>query len=253
MSISIIAISLLAILGIYFIAMSRIAEEVTPSKQRQHLLFFGAGLIAALVAFIPSPDLFGPNYRFTVNMAQFALLTGIAPPFLLLGVPAEMLRSSTRWKNWEERLAKPLTIYLVANFVFLAWHVPVVFEMASRNLSLWWLKQGMFLAAGLAAWWIVLGRSPSAKRAPYPVQILYLFFMSIPTTILGAIFTFAERLVYSATALAFEICAPASPADQQTAGLLMWMAGAAVYLTALTIVFFRWFGETETASETREF
>ena len=253
MPISILTATLLAILGIYFIAMSRIAEEVTPAKQRQHLLFFGVGLIAALVAFIPSPNLFGPNYRFTVNMAQFTLLTGIAPPLLWLGTPSAMMRLAGRGESLARRLTSPTIAYLSAIPIILAWHAPIAFETASRDLAIWNLKQGILLGAGLLAWGPVLATLPANRRLPYSVQVLYLFLLPIPTTVLGALFAFADGLVYSSRALAFEICAPASPADQQTAGLLMWMSGAAVYLTALTIVFFRWFGETETASETREF
>ena len=72
-----------------------------------------------------------------------------------------------------------------------------------------------------------------------------IFFLSIPTTVLGALFTLAPKLVYSARALAFEICAPAFLGDQQAGGLVMWYAGAIIDLFALSILFFRWFGTSD--------
>ena len=126
-------IILLAVMGIYFIAMNRWADQLAQSVQRRHLLWFTMGLVAALVAFVPSPDLFGANYRFTANMVEFFLLTGLAAPLLLLGIPRTTIQlpaaldRATRW------LKSPLRAYLVANFVFLAWHVPIAFETALRD------------------------------------------------------------------------------------------------------------------------
>ena len=39
--------------------------------------------------------------------------------------------------------------------------------------------------------------------------------------------------------------------DQQIAGLVMWIPGTTVYLLALTIVFFKWFGGEQTSEAER--
>jgi cytochrome c oxidase assembly factor CtaG len=238
-------IVLLAVMGIYFIAMNRWADRLAPSVQRRHLLWFTIGLVAALVAFIPSPNLFGANYRFMANMVEFFLLTGLAAPLLLLGIPRTTIHlpaaldRATRW------LKSPLRAYLVANFVFLAWHVPIAFETASRDPIIWSIKQVILLGAGLIAWAPVFEGESLWGKNFHPLRLLYLFFLSIPTTVLGALFTLAPNLVYSARALAFEICAPAFLGDQQAGGLVMWYAGAIIDLFALSILFFRWFGTSD--------
>lgn len=75
--------------------------------------------------------------------------------------------------------------------------------------------------------------------------MLYMFFISLPTTLLGALFTFATGLIYSGRSFAFELCAPASLPDQQLGGLVMWLGSAAIDLVVLTIVFFKWFESSD--------
>ncbi len=245
MGISSLVVVLLALLGTYFLAMSRRADQLPPQRQWRLVAWFSLGLVAALVGFVPSPNVLGPDYRFTTNMVQFELVTGIAPPLLFLGLPQALVSRPARWRGLDKWLAMPVLPFLAANAIFLGWHLPGPFEWASRDLVVWTLKQAVLLGTGLLAWWPVL-RAPAGR--PGPVQVLYLFFMSIPTMILGALFTFSESLIYSATAPSFEICAPASPADQQLAGLLMWQAGAVIYLGALSIVFIRWLSAGDAAS-----
>ena len=194
MTISILFTILLAVLGIYAIAMSRIADQLPASRQRWHSVWFTLGLLVSLVVFIPSPDLFGPDHRFTVNMGQ----------------------------------------------------LPVLFEAASRNLTLWILKQVVFLVAGLLLWWPVVGPLPG-WRPSYPVQLLYLFVTRLPMTVLGIILTLADELIYSSRSFALELCAPSSLPDQQVGGLVMWVVGGLIMFAAFAIVFFRWFGAPEGA------
>jgi cytochrome c oxidase assembly factor CtaG len=237
---------LLAVLGIYSIVMSRSADQLSPARQWWHVGGFILGLLAALAVLIPSPDLLGPDHRFTVNMAQFLLAVDLGPPLLFLGIPAVMLRPLLRWDGLGRRLASPVLTGVVSNALLLGWFVPILFESASRDLTIWILKQVVFLAAGLLAWWPVAGPLPTWKPA-YPVRVLYLFVNRLPTAILGIIITFADRLIYSARSFALELCAPSSLSDQQTGGLVMWTVGGLIIFAAFTVVFLRWFGEYEPA------
>jgi len=51
----------LAVLGLYFVVMSRTADQLPHAQQRQHLAFFGLGLAAVLLGFVPSPDSWAPT------------------------------------------------------------------------------------------------------------------------------------------------------------------------------------------------
>ncbi|WP_376791709.1 cytochrome c oxidase assembly protein [Thermoflexus sp.] len=241
----ILGIGILAALGVYLIGMAVVYEQVHPAQRRTHLVWFLSGLALVGFGFIPSSLLLGPAYRFTVNMAQFVVLTGLAAPSLLMGLPAPFLTPLVRQEPLRAlgfRLSRPIPAYLAANLIFFAWHTPTLFELASRSVGLWALKQGLFLIAAMLAWWPVLSPVPAWPPLSEPGQVLYLFFLAMPTTLLGALFTFPDNRIYNPTALGFEVCAPASLEDQRMAGLFMWVPGALIYLGALTVVFFRWFG-----------
>jgi cytochrome c oxidase assembly factor CtaG len=250
-TLSILFTILLAALGIYAITMGRIADQLPATQQRWHSAWFTLGLLVALVVFIPSPDLFGPDHRFTVNMVQLLLAVDLGPPLLFMGIPAVMLQPLLRWDTLGRRLTTPLLVGLASAAILLAWFVPVLFEAASRNLTIWIFKQMVFLVAGLLLWWPVAG-PVLAWRPPYPVQLLYLFITRIPMTVVGIILTLADKLIYSSRSFALELCAPSSVSDQQIGGLVMWMVGGMIIFAAFSIVFFRWFGAPDTA-ESKEF
>ena len=230
----------LAILGLYAIAMSRVAPQLLPARQRWHLAWFMLGLLIALFIFVPSPDLFGPDHRFTVNMGQLLLAVDIAPPFLQLGIPSLMLQPLLRWEKLGRRLTAPYWVSLMGLTFILCWFVPDLFSAASGNLSIWLIKQLLFLIAGLLLWWPITGPLV-AWRPSYPVQLVYLFIVRLPMTLLGVMLSFANQILYSARSFALEICAPSSISDQQVGGLVMWMGGGWILFVAFSIVFFHWF------------
>jgi putative membrane protein len=192
-----------------------------------------------LATLIPSPQLFGPTNRFTANMSQFVLGIEIGTPLLLLGLPAELLQPLRRWDTTARRFTAVLPAGLISTALILAWHLPAPFEAASGALPVWLSKQVVLLVAGLLGWWPVTG-ALLAWRAPYPAQLLYLFLMRLPMALLGALLTFADRLIYNARPFGVEICAPASLGDQQAAGVVMWSGGGLIFFVAFTLLFFRW-------------
>lgn len=236
----------ITILGLYFIGMSRIADQLTSSRQRKHLARFVLGLVVTMVTFIPSPDLFGPDYRFTVNMAQMLLAFDLGPLLLFSGIPELMLDPLRAKKGLTRALSNPFGVGIVSTFILLVWFAPAPFEAASQNLTLWIIKQILFLIAGLLLWLPVA--SPVTDWKPtYPIQLLYLFIMRLPMTVLGIMFTFADSLIYTARSFSLEICAPSSISDQQMGGLVIWTVGGLVMFAVVAFVFFRWFNVAENA------
>jgi putative membrane protein len=235
---------LCAVLGLYSMAMSRVAAQLPARRQWLHLLSFSLGLLAATVTLILSPSLLGTDFRFTANMGQFVLAVDVAPALLLIGTPALMVQALRRLDAIGRRLTMPLVAGIIATIVIMAWHVPAIFQAASRDQVLWVAKELTLLAIGLLFWWPVAGPY-TPWRPSYPVQIIYLAAMRLPMAILGAILAFADRLIYGTSSLGFEICAPASLADQQAAGMVMWSGGGLILFAAFTVVFFRWAAREE--------
>ena len=71
--------------------------------------------------------------------------------------------------------------------------------------------------------------------------MIYLFAQTLPTGLLGALFTFSETSLYPRYADAPRVWSSFSPlADQQLGGLIMWVIGGTFFLGAFAIVFLRW-------------
>jgi putative membrane protein len=129
---------------------------------------------------------------------------------------------------------------LVPAAVLAIWHRPAFFEVALRHEAVHILEHLTLLGTGLLAWWPLLGPLPEWPRPTPPAQLLFLFVCTVPMMAIAAPITLAEELLYPfyATTAAWW---PLSPrADQELAGVLMWVVGPLAYVVAGTIVFFRW-------------
>src|SRR5262249_21262880 len=76
---------------------------------------------------------------------------------------------------------------------------------------------------------------------PKPVQMLYLFMQSLPTSIVGALISLADEPSYRWYTLAPRIFGISAIDDQRLGGLIMWVPASMVYWISITIVFLQWF------------
>jgi hypothetical protein len=73
--------------------------------------------------------------------------------------------------------------------------------------------------------------------------MLYLFVVGLPMVMVAIFISMADSLLYPYYAGSPRVWAPLTPrADQHLGGLIMWIPGGMVFLTALSVVFFRWQG-----------
>ena len=84
--------------------------------------------------------------------------------------------------------------------------------------------------------------SPSrlAPALPYAAQLLYLFVFGIPMTVVAAMITAAERVLYPFYEAAPRLFTISPLEDQRLGGVIMWVPSGLIPLAAFTIVFFRW-------------
>jgi cytochrome c oxidase assembly factor CtaG len=167
------------------------------------------------------------------------------PLLWLLGLPAWLLGPVARAPvvgrlGWW--LTRPLPALALASAVQVAWHIPVAFDAALRVERFHALEHGAFLLTGLLLWWPVAGAAPEWPRPSPPAQLLYLFLATIPMMAIAAPITLAEDPLYPFYAAAGRPWPLAPRADQELAGVLMWVGGMFGYLVAGTVVFFRWAG-----------
>lgn len=222
-----------------------------PVAPRQIALFV-AGAVAIFVALVSPLDAIGDHFLFSFHMTQHLLLTLVMPPLLLLGIPGWMLTPILRFRFFyapARFFTAPLIALALFNVVFALYHVPALYDLTLRDHNIHIVAHFLLMASAVITWMPIVSPTRELPRLPYSAQILYLFAQSIPPTILGAIITFAESILYPTYAAAPRVFGISALEDQQWAGLIMWIPGAAIYLIALTIVFFRWFGKTDASSQ----
>jgi putative membrane protein len=198
---------------------------------------FGAAL-ASLVAASNGPlHELAEHARFSAHMAQHLILTLVVPPLLLAGTPAFM--ADALLDGWPSRaapravlraLTRPLAALAAWSVALFVWHLPGPYAAALDSHALHFVQHATLVGAALLAWWPIVSPSRRLPALPYAAQLLYLFAFGIPMTIVAAMITGAEGVLY----------ALASVEDQRLGGILMWVPAAIVPVAAFTAVFFRW-------------
>lgn len=208
------------------------------------LLYFTSAVVLMFLALTgPIHDL-SDNFLFSAHMIQHMLLMLIMPPLLLLGVPDWLLSPLLRHRpvyGTARLLTNPLVAFGIYNAVFAGWHFPQFYNWALIDHNVHIVQHLMFMAAAVIMWWPVVNPAPELKRLNTPVRLLYLFALGIPMSIVSAIITLADRVIYPFYGEAQRVFPSISALDdQQLGGLIMWVPGAIIFWGAITIIFLRW-------------
>jgi len=215
--------------------------------------WFGAGVGAIALALLSPLDPLADEYLFSAHMVQHMLLVLIAPPLLLLGLTANDLRRILRvpvLAEIETGLGNPIVAWTIGTATLYIWHVPALYDAALRQEWLHIFEHVSFLVTGTIFWWPVVARL-SPPRVDGLAALLYLAAGALAGSLLGIVLTFARPGIYTAyleppdthgiLALIQSTWGITSAVDQQLGGLLMWTAGAPVFLLAMLAVLARWY------------
>lgn len=214
------------------------------------------GVLFIFLALVSPIDDLADTYLFSVHMAKHILFVLVVPALLLIGAPAGPVRHALRYRAAAvtERLLGTAAIAWTAGIGAMAvWHIPVLFNAALSNEPLHIFEHFTLLVGGSIFWWPILSPLAESRLRPVPQGAVYLFTACLACTSLGVLITFAPRLLYPAYAQPSDLYGilpvirdrwGISPAmDQQIGGLLMWVPGCLIYLTAIMAMFARWYGE----------
>jgi putative membrane protein len=188
----------------------------------------------------------------TVHMIQHLLLMSISPPLILLGWPAlPFMRGLPRglvrrivgpvsrsnfFKSLGHAITHPLVCWLAAAVALVGWHLPGVFDAASRWDGLHDLEHLSFLAAGLLFWWPVVQPWPSTSRWSRWMIPLYLFCATLPCDVLSAFLAFCDRVVYVSYLSGPPLLGISALQDQECGAALMWVSVTLVLLIPAIVV-----------------
>jgi putative membrane protein len=182
-------------------------------------------------------------YLFSAHMVQHLLLTLLVPPLLIVGTPGWMLRPALRIPAVAaiaRALTRPKVCFATFNLVIVAWHLPVLYNLAMAHHWIHIVQHLLFMASAVMLWWPVLSQMPELPRLSYPMQMLYLFLTTLPMSIVAVFITYSSNLLYPAYAAAPRIGGMTPMNDQLIGGLIMWIPGGLIFFGVISVIFFRW-------------
>ena len=195
------------------------------------------------------------SYLFSAHMVQHLVLTLIIPPLWLLGLPDWLIRPVLRWPGVRpvaRALTSPMVAFAVYNVVFVGWHMPTIYEAALEHHGVHILEHLMFIASAVMLWWPAVDPSPELSRIGPPLRLFYLFAVGIPMSVVAALITMSDSVLYPWYAVQPRIPGALNMTpldDQRLGGLLMWVPGGFSWWVAISIIYFRWARREEAIEE----
>jgi putative membrane protein len=251
------ALTLLAVTAALYATGSRrlVARGARIRSVEQVAFWLGWG--AAVSVLIPPVDTQAAR-MFSMHMFQHEMLMLVAAPLMVADRPIvavlwalpEAIRSRITHGSPAatvtaigRSLTMPLAAWGIHGVTVWLWHLPRPYEAAVGNESIHAGQHMTFVATAALFWWgLVYGRY---GRAGYGVSVLFVFSTLVHTGILGAIFTLSRSPFYAVYVHRASAAGVDPVADQQLAGLIMWIP-AGVVLTCFGLgLFTAWLGASE--------
>jgi putative membrane protein len=214
-------------------------------------VFYSLGVLTIYVAAgSPIHDL-SENYLLSVHMVQHLLLTLVAPPLLLAGIPAwfwQWLLRDDLLLRIGKVVTHPLVAFGVFNFLIVVTHFPSVVDLALREHWFHFFVHAALVGSAMAMWWPVLSNVPELPRLSYPLQMAYLFVQSLLPAVVASFITFSRTAVYEFYEQAPRVWGITAVEDQQIAAGLMKTVGSLIIWGFIGVAFFRWYAKEEAES-----
>lgn len=222
---------------------------------RRQAMLFASGIVVLVAALLSPLDLRADD-SFSAHMVQHLLIICVAAPLLVLGAPGiavlwALPRPARAFfgRLWGERGPKtrgalaivgiPAVAWTLHALALAFWHVPGPYDLALTHPAVHAVEHCSFLLTACLFWWIILPGAGN-RRLGYGAAVLYVTAMGTVMGIYGAVLTFAPHVWYAPyTARAAD--GRLTPlADQQLAGVIMWIPTSIVYLGAALWCFAAW-------------
>ena len=215
------------------------------------LVLLGVGVLVSGIALMGPVDLLS-DYSFTWHMVQHMLIAQVAVPLVLLAAPFLPVvhglpeRFRRRWfvpfanHAWVRRVLTAATHPAVAFFSYVValwvWHSPGPYNAALEGTGTHFIEHLCFVLTSLQMHWHVVNPFPFHSRMHYLVRMAFLFVITLQNSALAAMITFSDEVLYGYAKLE-SFWGMTMLEDQLVGGLLMWVGGGMMHLTAILIVF----------------
>lgn len=251
------AVSLLVLANLYGFGAWRLRRRNRRVIPRWRAFLFFAGIGATAVSLLSALDR-SSDALFSAHMVQHEILMLVSAPLMVLGRPfiallwalgsaqrrrvAHLFRRESLVALWQ-RLSGPFTVLVLHAVVLWGWHVPRMFELALHHEGVHVIQHLMFFGTAALFWWsLVHGRY---GKVGYGIAVLYVFATALHSEVLGALLTFDSRALYATHAARTAARGLDPVADQQFAGVLMWIPFGIIFVLVGLALFAAWLGEAE--------
>ncbi len=196
----------------------------------------------------------------SAHMIQHLLLLLVAAPLLALSAPSSAIlrgsplavrRAAGRWRRrlgLSHRnlrvLGHPTAVWLLHVGVLWFWHAAVPYDAALASEPLHLLEHATFLVTAVLFWHVVVGFR-GAVRVSNGLGVLLVFGMAMQSVFLSVLLTFARTPWYAGYANTTAPWGLDPLADQQLAGVLMWIPAGGIYLAAAVALLASWLRAAE--------
>lgn len=213
---------------------------------------FGLGMLVLAIA-LTGPLESAAHHSLAAHMSQHMLLMTLAPPLLLLARPLPVLLRALPEKA-RRVIAPGLASFhdkaayysgsacLLHGSVIWGWHFPVPYQAAINASWLHHMEHATFVFSALWFWWTLIAPA-RLGRSDFGGGVVLVLVTLMHTGLLGALLTFAPVPLYPGHPAGFPRFGVL--ADQQLAGLIMWVPGGLIYLVTAMVLSMSWLRRVE--------
>jgi putative membrane protein len=227
---------------------------------------FQLGLLVALLAIV-SPLRYWSGIYIWVRAVQDLLLAVVAPGLIVLGAPWPALARCAGRRNLGRRdlgrpdlnqrdrgdaapsrppwwLRWPVITVVAFNVIWLAWHVPALFDRVPVSAAAAAAEYLLYLGAGILFWLQVIGSRPWSPAAA-PLRRAALVIGTVAAdTVLGMVLVFGSGVLYRVYGNAGHHVMTVVD-DQQLAGAVLWMGMLPPMIAGAVAVLMRWLNDED--------
>ncbi|MDP4609695.1 MAG: cytochrome c oxidase assembly protein [Opitutales bacterium] len=206
-------------------------------------VLFYCGLIITYLAVGSPLDQIGEQFLFCAHMTQHMLLIYLAPTLFIFGTPAwliDWLLKPEAIRKVMSVLTHPLFGGFVFTFVYTAWHVPVLYELALHDKRIHILEHWTMFGLGILMLWPYLTLSKRVPRRAFGLRMVAIFLLMVGQLPVFAFLTFAGEAIYPTYLWAPRIIDLNPLNDQILGGIIMKVVNMGFSLTILGTAFYAW-------------
>lgn len=224
---------------------------------------FGAGLAAVAVALLSPLDAMS-GVLASAHMVQHVLLILVAAPLLALsapgaallrGAPAVVRRLARRTRRGVgldagrlRRSRSPVARWVAFVVTLWLWHAAALYGAAVEHEVVHAAEHLTFLLTALLVWSSILG--PARSRVPRGLAVLGVFTLALQSVFLSALMTFARTPWYEPYLDSTAEWGLDPLADQQLAGVIMWIPAGFLHTGVGLALLVSWFRELDRSAGT---